>query len=128
MAAPTDVELVRDLAGVVEDDYDDAYIDDLIDRSGSSFGAVSLLWHIRAAEYHSLVAASSGSTSLQMQQRYEHAREQAQEWGILAGGLSESEIMESVQMATATSDDSTEYSWGEGHWPAAGLWGTWEDQ
>jgi hypothetical protein len=128
MAAPTDIELIRHLTGTTEADFADDFVDDLIDRAGSTFGAVSLIWQIQAANFATLVAASSGSTSLQMQQRYEHARDQAMYWEKLAGGISESEIMESVQMAPAGGDESTEYTWDGESWPKEGIWATWEAQ
>jgi hypothetical protein len=126
MAAPTDVEFIRFLAGVTEADFGDEFIEDLIERAGSEYGAVALLWQIKAADYAKHVSASSGSTSLQMQQRYEHARERAEYYERLAGGLAESEIMEAVGMASAAEEPPTEYSWGEGPWPAEGIWAGWE--
>ena len=49
-------------------------------------------------------------------------------WEKLAGGISESEIMESVQMAPAGGDESTEYTWDGESWPKEGIWATWEAQ
>lgn len=127
MAAPTDIELVRSLAGVSESDYDDAYIEDLIERSGTEYGAVSIIWHIKAAQYASSVAAASGSTRIELQQRYEHAVDRAEYYEGLSGGLGDSASMVSVTMAPAYDDEMTEYTWPEGvYWPAAGVWAAWE--
>lgn len=129
MAAPTNVELVRLLAGITEVDYDNDFVSDLIDRSGSEYGAVSLFWQIRAAGYAKSVGIASGSTRIELQQRYEHAIERAEYYEGLAGGISDSvATMISVTMAKAFEDDDTEYTWGEGGWPSAGMWAAWERQ
>lgn len=126
MAAPTDFELVRLLAGVTEADYDDAFVDELIERGGNGYGAVSLLWQVRAAGYAKEVSAASGSTKIELQQRYEHAIERSAYYEGLAGGISDAGAMTSVTMSAAIEDESTEYTWDGVSWPRAGIWAVWE--
>lgn len=125
MATPTDSDIVRLLAGVTSADYDEDFIEELIDRGGNGYGAVSLLWQIRAAAYAKEVSAASGTTRIDLQQRYEHCIERAQYYEGLAGGIADGSGMTSVKMAAAIEDTSTEYTWDSG-WPRAGIWAVWE--
>ena len=127
MGAPTDVELIRQLADVTDDPYDDELIADLIVRTGSDYGAVSIIWKIKAAAYAKKISVSSGSTKIEAGAQFKNALDMAATYEDLAGGLGDdASTLVSVKMAPAYEDDSTEYTWGEGYWPQKGYWAVWE--
>lgn len=120
MAAPTDIELARTLADVTEAQFADDYVQNLIDRAGSYYGATAILWQIKAAGYAKAVAAASGSTRIELNQKFEHARAMMDHFSDSAGGLADTGTWLEVEMAKAYDEDQSEYTW-----PLAGEWPAW---